>query len=149
MKESFGKLYCLPDIKNNGEWTNHLIKRISKLRCSFEEETETLPNGIDISYSYNTKNKLGEKISNFLVRSYVIKYITLLTTDGGTASYLSPINIVLDKIDRKYNSIINKEAVESIKWILNHPHFNTCKSIQNIEEAITTVNDLNLRFLKL
>ena len=42
MEESFGKLYCLPDIKNNGEWTNHLIKRISKLRCSFEEETEIL-----------------------------------------------------------------------------------------------------------
>ena len=43
--------------------------------------------------------------------------------DGAKITYLSPVNLVLDTVNMDYTSIVNKEVVESIITILNHPHF--------------------------
>ncbi len=147
MGECFGELYTLPS--SQGEWLDNLIERMSSLKCSFGEKTEVLPNGIDLSYTNDSGEYIGKEISSFCTRSYLIRYIGVIKPDGTYYSYLAPVNIVIHSIDRNYSKLINKEAVESMKTILNHPHFDQCKSVGNIKEWIHLVKDLNLRFITL
>tara|TARA_B100001115_G_C15822572_1_gene409184 strand:+ start:547 stop:999 length:453 start_codon:yes stop_codon:yes gene_type:complete len=146
MEECFGELYCLP--LNEGKWNQDIIQKMSILNCSFNNEiTNELPNGINISYINHNSFKLGKEISSFIIRSYLIKYIGHINGNGEYYSYLAPVNIFLDSIDRSYSTLINQTAIENMKTILNHPHFSTCKSIDDIKELISTVKDLNLRFI--
>ena len=129
---------------------NYLIS-LSILYCNFGEITGDLPNGINI-YSTPLMNmnideyKLGIDISKFLVNSYLTEYIYKYNVDGSQISYLSPINIVLDSIDREFITIINKECIENIKSIINHPNFMGCKNIEEIKKCILLVKELNNRF---
>ena len=56
------------------------------------------------------------------------------------------MNLVLDTVNVQYTSIVNKEVIESIVTILNHPHFKGCCSIGDIQKKIASVGDLNERF---
>ena len=147
MEECFGELYTLPS--SQGEWLDNLIERMSRLKCSFGEKTEVLPNGIDLSYTNDDGEKIGKEISSFCTRSYLIRYIGAIKSDGAYYSYLAPINIVIHSIDRNYSNLINEEAVENMKSILNHPHFDKCKSVDDIQNWLPFVKDLNLRFITL
>ncbi len=169
MEASYGKLFHLPPVEDTcGKWNQQLINKLGSLYCYFEEKNKSLPNGINI---FNKKNgwmeeeeglqPLGEYISSFLVNSYLVKNITITCygdmsnsedednggdDDTGIITYLSPVNIVIDTIDRNYTSIINKEAISSIKTILNHPAFNKCTSLNDIKKVIPTIQNLNDRF---
>ena len=147
MEECFGEIYTLP--RSQGEWLDNLIERMSLLKCSFGEKIEGLPNGINLSYTNNFGEQIGKEISSFCTRSYLIRYIGVIKPDGTYFRYLAPVNIVINSIDRNYTKLINKEAVESMKSILNHPHFDQCKSVGDIKECIHLVKDLNLRFINL
>tara|TARA_A100001037_G_C15105843_1_gene616388 strand:- start:439 stop:885 length:447 start_codon:yes stop_codon:yes gene_type:complete len=147
MDECFGKLYYLNNF--HGSWSLKIIKIINSLYCIFGETTNSLPNGIDItdkSGDYNIKNKFSIKISSFIVNSYITKRFVKYTQSGGKIKYLSPINIVLDTYDHNHSTTINENCIESIKTILNHPHFNNCKSIKEIERRLSSVESLNNRF---
>ena len=145
MEECFGELYCLP--LNEGKWNQDIIQKMSILNCSFNNEiTHEIPNGINISYINHNSFKLGEEISSFIIRSYLIKYISHINVNGENYSYLAPVNIFLESIDRSYSTLINQNAIENMKTILNHPHFSTCKTIDDIKKEIQSVKDLNLRF---
>ena len=143
-EENFGKLYCLKD-GGKGEWIQGVISIISLLNYGFNEVTEDLPNGINIIYDpLKRDNVIGDTISSFLVRCYVIKRFTIRKDNGEQLLYLSPVNLILD-------TYLNKEkscCLDSIRTILNHPHFQGCKSIEDITKKIDDVNDFNMRFKK-
>ena len=132
----------------SGEWIQGLIQRISYLSCDFGEETKDLLNGINVSLRNNMvdNNLLGKEISQFMVCSYMVQNIVKKCKDGAKITYLSPVNLVLDTINVQYTSIVNKEVIESIVTILNHPHFKGCCSIEDIQKKISSVDDLNGRF---
>ena len=147
MQETRGEIYTLPSSK--GIWLDNIIKRMSSLYCTFEEKTDTLPNGINLSYKNISGEQIGPEISSFIMRSYIIKKVLTVNIDGKKTFYLSPVNIVIDSIDRSYTKLINKKAVDNIKIILNNHHFKQCKNVDDIKEWIHLVKDLNLRFLNL
>ena len=144
---SYGNLFQY-QYDYSGEWIQGLIQRISYLSCDFGEETKDLLNGINVSLRNNMvdNNLLGKEISQFMVCSYMVKNKVKKCKDGAKITYLSPVNLVLDTINVQYTSIVNKEVIESIITILNHPHFKGCCSIGDIQKKIASVDDLNGRF---
>ena len=132
----------------SGEWIQGLIQRISYLSYEFEGPSNDLLNGINISLreSVMDNNILGKEIAQFMVCSYIVKNKVKKCKDGAKISYLSPVNLVLDTVNVHYTSIVNKEVIESIITILNHPHFKGCCSIGDIQKKIASVDDLNGRF---
>tara|TARA_B100001029_G_C15039711_1_gene442710 strand:- start:235 stop:762 length:528 start_codon:yes stop_codon:yes gene_type:complete len=132
----------------SGEWIQDLIRRISSLSCEFEEPSSNLLNGINVSLRKGImdNNLLGKEISQFMVCSYMIKNKLKKCKDGAKLTYLSPVNLVLDTVNVHYTSIVNKEVIESIITILNHPHFKGCHSIGDIQKKIASVDNLNERF---
>ena len=145
--KSYGNLFHY-QFDYSGEWIQGLIQRISYLSCDFEEESKDLLNGINVSLrkSMMDNNLLGKEISQFMVCSYMVKNMVKKCKDGAKITYLSPVNLVLDTINVQYTSIVNKEVVESIVTILNHPHFKGCCSIGDIQKKIASVDGLNERF---
>ena len=145
--KSYGDLFHY-QFDYSGEWIQGLIQRISYLSCDFGEETKDLLNGINVSLRNNMvdNNLLGKEISQFMVCSYMVQNIVKKCKDGAKITYLSPVNLVLDTINVQYTSIVNKEVIESIITILNHPHFKGCCSIGDIQKKIPSVGDLNERF---
>ena len=145
--KSYGDLFHY-QFDYSGEWIQGLIQRISYLSCDFGEETKDLLNGINVSLRNNMvdNNLLGKEISQFMVCSYMVQNIVKKCKDGAKITYLSPVNLVLDTINVQYTSIVNKEVIESIITILNHPHFKGCCSIEDIQKKIASVDDLNGRF---
>ena len=147
---SYGKLFHhRADI--TGEWIQSLIQRISTLSCEFHEESGNFMNGINVSLRkksvVDTKDILGEEIAEFIVCSYVIKNKKKVCKDTEETMTFHPhVNIVLDTLNNDYVTIINKEAIESINTILNHPHFNGCDTIEEVQEAIQSVEELGGRF---
>lgn len=143
-EENYGALYCLED-GGRGEWLQGVISIISLLNYDFKEVTDHLPNGINIIYDpLKRDNVIGEVISSFLVRCYIIRRITIIKDSGEKFSYLSPVNLILDTYLNKKNS----SCLDSIRTILNHPHFQGCKSIEDITKKIDDVEDFNTRFKK-
>ena len=122
-----------------------LISIISQLNYDFNEITKILPNGINIIYDpLKQDNVIGDIISAFLVRSYIIKQYTITKDSGERFTDLRPVNIILDNyLDNDIST-----CLDSIKTILNHPHFRGCKNINDITKKIEYVNDLNMRFNK-
>ena len=145
--KSYGDLFHY-QFDYSGEWIQDLIRRISSLSCEFEEPSSNLLNGINVSLrkSMMDNNLLGKEISQFIVCSYMVKNMVKKCKDGAKITYLSPVNLVLDTINVQYTSIVNKEVIESIITILNHPHFKGCCSIGDIQQKIESVDDLNGRF---
>ena len=145
--KSYGDLFHY-QFDYSGEWIQGLIQRISYLSCDFEEPSNNLLNGINVSLRNNMvdNNLLGKEISQFMVCSYMVQNIVKKCKDGAKITYLSPVNLVLDTINVQYTSIVNKEVIESIVTILNHPHFKGCCSIEDIQKKISSVDDLNGRF---
>ena len=147
---SYGKLFHhQADI--TGKWIQGLIQRISALSCEFDVESDNFMNGINVSLRkksvVDTKEILGEEIAEFMVCSYVIKNRKKVCKDTGETMTFHPhVNLVLDTLDNNYVTIINKEVIESINTILNHPHFNGCNSIEEVQEAIQSVEELGGRF---
>ena len=144
-----GELYCMPD--SSGEWIDKIKERIAKLYYSFGEVTKELPNGINVFNIMNLNqpsDKLGESIASFIVRSYIIKLIKKELDDGSKLTYTTPVNLFLDSFDKEFTVLINKEAIESIKTILNHTHFKGCSNRKEIEGKIPSVKGLNIRFNK-
>ena len=148
-ENSYGSLYYL-EYSLEGEWMNKINNMISSLYCKFEEETNILPNGINLNqrYDYKDKNiyKLDKELSSFLLRCYMIKNLHKIDSDGILCNYKAPVNLVLNYIDRDYVSIINKKCVEQIKTILNHPTFYGCKSLNEIKSRFLNIKLLNERF---
>tara|TARA_B100000579_G_scaffold112214_1_gene89755 strand:+ start:3088 stop:3615 length:528 start_codon:yes stop_codon:yes gene_type:complete len=144
---SYGNLFQY-QYDYSGKWIQGLIQRISSLSCDFGEETNILLNGINVSLRKNImdNNLLGKEISQFIVCSYMVKNKVKRCKDGAKITYLSPVNLVLDTVNLHYTSIVNKEVIESIITILNHPHFKGCCSIEDIQKKIALVDDLNERF---
>ena len=144
---SYGNLFYY-QFDYSGEWIQGLIQRISSLSCEFGEESKDLLNGINVSLrkSIMDNNLLGKEISQFMVCSYMVKNMVKKCKDGAKITYLSPVNLVLDTINAQYTSIVNKEVIESIITILNHPHFKGCCSIGDIQKKIASVGGLNERF---
>ena len=93
------------------------------------------------------EEQLGKVIASFIVNSYIDVPI-VKEEDGITIRFKSPVNIFLEELDHDFTSVINKEGIESIKTILNHPHFQDCHSIDDIESRIQTVSNLLDRFQK-
>ena len=145
--KSYGNLFQYK-YDYSGEWIQGLIQRISSLSCDFGEPSSNLLNGINVSLrkSMMDNNLLGKEISQFIVCSYMVKNMVKKCKDGAKITYLSPVNLVLDTINAQYTSIVNKEVIESIVTILNHPHFKGCHSIGDIQKKIASVDDLNGRF---
>ena len=148
MEEHYGELYCLPNYYN-GEWNDNLIHEMSELKIIFEEITDKLPNGINIKINNEQSNTdlLGNVISSFLIRSYLIKYLAKYGTDGASISYLSPVNIILDSIDGKYPNLVSEKTIQNIISILNHPHFENSYSIYDLQCKLLSVKNLNSRFI--
>lgn len=150
-EECFGELYCL---KNDfpGEWIISIIERINALQCIFGVESQIKPNGINVVYKVKwgleESDTLGKVISSFLVRSYITKIFRKFNPDGEECIYLIPINLVLSTLDRDYTILVNKECIQTIMTILNHPHFSGCTSVEEIEKRLPNVKDLNNRFTK-
>ena len=86
--------------------------------------------------------KLGVNIANFLINAYIIRIQSVYKDDGESFTYLSPVNLVLDTLDKDFISLINKECIASIKSILNHPHFSECKNQKHISDACSSVKEL-------
>lgn len=144
--KSYGNLFHY-QYDYSGEWIQGLIQRISYLSCDFEEPSNNLLNGINVSLRKSIMdNLLGKDISQFMVCSYIVKNKVKKCKDGAKIAYLSPVNLVLDTINVQYTSIVNQEVIESIVTILNHPHFKGCCSIEDIQKKIALVDDLNGRF---
>ena len=136
--------------ENSGDWLDGVINRISHLQYSFEAPSENLPNGINIlnkNAMVLKEEQLGKVIASFIVNSYIDVPI-VKEEDGITIRFKSPVNIFLEELDHDFTSVINKEGIESIKTILNHPHFQDCHSIDDIESRIPTVDNLLDRFQK-
>ena len=144
-EECFGELYRLR-LEYSGEWMDRIIQRISKLHIEFIEANDSLANGITLHNKGEFTSQLGTHIAIFLTESYIIKAHTHINSDGGISQYNRPINLILNSIDREYTSLINKECINSIVSILNHPHFRLCKSVKDIEASSNFVKDFNLRF---
>lgn len=150
--ECFGELYCLKS-DNYGKWIEDIKYRISKLYCVMNgKKTSKVPNGINIIHKPdnnidNDVQRLGLDIASFLVRSQITKRRSKISEEE-VITYLTPVNIILDSIDRDYTTLINHKAVQNIITILNHPHFKGCNSIKEIQDMIPTVKDLNGRFKK-
>ena len=144
---SYGNLFQY-QFDYSGAWIQGLIQRISSLSCEFEGPSDGLWNGINVSLrkSIMDNNLLGKEISQFMVCSYMVKNKVKKCKDGAKITYLSPVNLVLDTVNVQYTSIVNKEVIESIVTILNHPHFKGCHSIGDIQKKIASVDDLNGRF---
>ena len=144
---SYGNLFQY-QYDYSGKWIQGLIQRISSLSCDFEEPSNNFLNGINVTLrkSMMDNNLLGKEISQFMVCSYMVKNKVKKCKDGAKITYLSPVNLVLDTINVQYTSIVNKEVIESIVTILNHPHFKGCCSIEDIQKKIASVDDLNGRF---
>ena len=147
---SYGKLFHhRADI--TGEWVQGLIQRISALSCEFHVESDNHINGINVSLRkksvVDTDDILGEEIAEFMVCSYVIKNKKKVCKDSEETMTFHPhVNIVLDTLNNDYVTIINKEAIESINTILNHPHFKGCNSLEDVQGAIQSVEELGGRF---
>ena len=139
-KRSYGPLFHhgLPDY--SGKWIQSLIKRISRMSCMFGDTTKNLPNGINVQNCkdiYSVDKAMGDEVAKFMVGTYITKN-----------SCRRVVNIVLFNVDRDYISIVNKNVVESIITILNHPHFHGCHSIDDIKKKILSVENLNDRFVE-
>tara|TARA_Y100000996_G_C22012542_1_gene433354 strand:- start:14 stop:484 length:471 start_codon:yes stop_codon:yes gene_type:complete len=148
MITGFGKLYCSGD-EISGEWIEKVAKTVSNLRYSFEECSKELYNGINIYHADDeggSSDTLGMIISSFIINSKIKKNMTKYSDEGDVVEYTPIVNIFLESINDNSTSIINKEAIESIIIILNHPHFSGCKSIEDIEKKIPSVNSFNSRY---
>ena len=134
---SYGKLYIL---NNNieGKWIKNVIRLLNTLYCNFIDKCEEYENGIQINLKYEGFI-LSTTISIFLINCYLMKYEEVYNNDGEKFSYLSPVNIVLDEINN------TDSCLNGINTILNHPHFEGCKSINDINNRISTVPNLNDR----
>ena len=150
MSECFGELYSLPS-NCDGAWNKRLIRILSELHCSFGERTQMTPNGIGVTRirdTHNSQNRIGSVIASFIISSYITRHRVKFNGDGGKFTYLSPVNIVLETIDREFISTINEECLEGIISVLNHPHFEGCTSVKEIEARISSIKNLNDRFNK-
>ena len=146
--KSYGELFHQPNsFTCSGKWMNNLIERISKLKCECTFVSDNLHNGINVSLCKKSNtNILGKEIAKFLVLSYIVKNKSkTLKNNGenGDLTYQRIVNLVLDTIDYEYVSIVNKEVIESIITILNHPHFKDCHNIEDIHKKILTIKTLN------
>ena len=156
IEESSGELYTLPYLVI-GKWLQERLNQISKLFCSFGEKSESLPNGIDIYKTHRGYKKnqqhVGINIALFLVSAYLVKNFIRIKGIDERISYIKPINIVLETLDSDSDSDnitkINQSCIESMKTILNHPHFENCREIEDIIQSFPSVKDLNHRFGKL
>lgn len=164
-EEPFGELYCLKtddftpeeqlEIEKMNTWNQKIVRKMSTLHCEFTTPSHILPNGINVVQKkhINLFNpgifELGKGISKFILNTYLVKRIVKVDETNGEKilTYNSPVNVFLDKIDKQFVSILNNSSIESIKSILNHPHFTGCKSVQDIQNRIPTVKDLNKRFI--
>ncbi len=147
-KECFGKIYRLKNNINQG-WNLKTKQLISSLCLDFNEKTKELPNGINIVRRPKSKisdKGIGMNIASFIMETYITEVIRMINDNGEQIVRLIPINIFLNSIDREYISTINKEAIESIKSIFNHPHFKDCDSKYEIEKKISDVPCFNERF---
>ena len=96
MQETRGEIYTLPSSK--GIWLDNIIKRMSSLYCTFEEKTDTLPNGINLSYKNISGEQIGPEISSFIMRSYIIKKGSCTTTCfGRNPSKFNIISIIFKR----------------------------------------------------
>ena len=139
MLDSYGKLYIL-DNNIKGKWIKNIINIISKLYYSSVEKSKKFPNGIKVDTKYKGfKNKIGEGLSTFLVKCYIIRRIKKSKLNGEVFIYLTPVNTILDSINNK------RDYLKEIDTIFNHPHFKDCKNIDEIKEMIKKVEDLNNR----
>ena len=148
MSECFGELYHLP-CSYDGVWMKRLIRNMSELHCIFGERTQMTPNGIEVTRirdTHNPENRIGSIIAYFIISSYITKHLVKFNADGGRFTYLSPVNIVLETIDPEFITNVNQECLESIITILNHPHFEECFSVKDIETQLPSVQNLNDRF---
>lgn len=142
-KEVYGELYCL-EKTSQGEWIENIIKRISLIRCCFGELTENRPNGV---YIVDEDGELiGNILSSFLIRCYLIKYLDTVDRDGNLVSRLLPINLILDSYN--FEKDIKENTLFSIETILNHPYFINSKCISDIEKKLINIKHLNHRFLR-
>lgn len=143
---SYGKLYVL---NNNikGKWIQNIIMLFNKLYCKFINKCEEYKNGIKIA-SESEGVIISEHMSIFFINCYLMKYEEFYDEDGLILSYLRPINIVLDEINAfKYLNEINVyNYLDAINTILNHPHFDQCKNITDINKRISIIPNLNDRY---
>ena len=146
--EEYGGLYV--GHVQFGDWINKVNILLSQLYYSFIDPTEELKNGIKI---FNNESKIpkqfkenkkyyliGDIVSSFLLSSYIIKLISYNIGSSGSMSQLSPVNIVLYSIDDCGKCGL--KTLRSIETILNHPHFNGCKSPQQIQEKIPIIQHI-------
>ena len=139
MTNTYGLLYKL-DNNVEGKWIKNIINIISKLYYSSVEKSKNFPNGIKVDTKYKGfKNKIGEDLSTFLVKCYIIKRIKKSKPNGEVFIYLTPVNTILDTISNK------SDYLKEIDTIFNHPHFKDCKNIDEIKEKIKEVENLNNR----
>ena len=138
MTNEYGKLYILNNYIT-GKWLNNVIQILTNLYCDFIKKSDEYHNGIKINIDYEGNN-ISKNIAIFLVNCYIIKYEHIDKEDGEELIYLSPINIVLDRINR------SDYCLNEINTILNHPHFEGCTNINDINDKILTIPNLNNRF---
>ena len=139
MTNTYGHLYIL-DYSVKGTWIKNIINVISKLYYSSVEKSKKFPNGIKVDTKYKGfKNKIGEDLSTFLVKCYIIKRIKKSKPNGEVFIYLTPVNTILDTISNK------SDYLKEIDTIFNHPHFKDCKDIDEIKGMVKKVENLNNR----
>tara|TARA_B100000686_G_C16722579_1_gene935843 strand:+ start:910 stop:1443 length:534 start_codon:yes stop_codon:yes gene_type:complete len=145
--QSYGKLFHhANEYACSNKWMKGLIQRISSLSCEFDLESKDLSKRINVSHRKgitDDKENLGKGVAQFLVCSYMIKnMIKVSYKSGELITYHPPVNLILDSVNVDYTSIVNKEVIESIQVILNHPHFEGCNSIEDIQKKIPSVEKL-------
>ena len=157
--DGWGELFR-NDINYDGKWIQGIIQEISALLIIHKKTTKHIPNGIHIGSSniryYNMAGgflseeaeppKLGIEIDKFIVGSYITKRVLRYNPEPDEKfTTLNTINIVLNGIN-KNSSLINKEVINNIITILNHPHFKGCNNVNDIQDKIQSVAYLNNRF---
>ena len=145
----YGRLFH-HEIDYTGKWIKDLIQRISQLHCMFGEITSNNANGIYIHNPgdiFTLGQSLGEDIAKCMVSSYVTNnFLKYGDTRDEYFTMKRTVNMVLFNVDRGFVTLIDKKTIECIITILNHPHFTGCKTINDIQNKISSISKLNDRF---
>ena len=95
------------------------------------QKSKNFPNGIKVDTKYKGfKNKIGEDLSIFLVKCYIIKRIKKSKPNGEVFIYLTPVNTILDTINNKsdclkeidiiFNKGVNQMWMEELNELLEY-----------------------------
>ena len=117
----------------NAKWINDQIKSYH-LFCHFNKPNKKFNNGIEVKKE-KSLDPLNQELLNILFRTQIQKNNEIM--DEETGDYvLAPeyINLMMEYCDS-----CNKECLDSINILLNHPVFKGSSNIKNINKCVKQI----------